>query len=144
MEFLSSIPFTHCIMFHCSFSKFNRSNRRYFFKFEDVLLDITRAVDISRFLARPSLYEKINAVERAFSRVGAQIKNSEAEHVFLDIHFSCISQSQYFTPMTTANLNEIDPSPDEEIRVVTLIDDVFHIWDVLRKREDEFHLPFFI
>jgi len=109
-----------------------------YIKFEDVLLDITGAVDISRFLARPSLYEKINAVERAFSRVGTQIKNSEAEHVFLNIHFSCIHQSQYFTPMTAANLNELDPSPDEEIRVVTLIDDVYHIWDVLRKREDEF------
>jgi hypothetical protein len=110
----------------------------HYIKFEDVLLDVTGAVDIPRFLANPSLHEKINLVQRAFSRVGTEIKESEAQHLFLDIHFSCTHQSQLFTPLIKANLNELDPSPDAEIIVVTLIDDVYHIWNTLKEREDEY------
>jgi len=68
----------------------------HYIKFEDVLLDVTGSADISRFLARPSIHDKIISVERVFSRIGTQIKESEAEHVFLNIHFSCTHQSQFF------------------------------------------------
>lgn len=110
-----------------------------YIKFEDVLLEVTDSVNIPRFLAKPSLHEKINSIERAFSRIGTQIKESHAEHIFLDIHFSCTYQSQFFPPIYKANLSELDPGPDSEIRVITLIDDVYNIWNNLKKRETEFH-----
>lgn len=110
----------------------------HYIKFEDVLIDETGSVDISRFLARPSLQDKIDAIESTYVRIGNQIEDVDAEHVFLDIHFSCLYHNQFFPPLYQANLNELAPSSDAEIKVVTLIDDVFNIWNTVRKREVEF------
>lgn len=110
----------------------------HYIKFEQVLLDVTESMDLSHFLAKPSLHVKNHDIERTFRRVASIIEDSNAEHVFLDIHFSCLYQSQFFSPIHAANLNELAPHSDTEIRVVTLIDDVYQIWNNLKKREDEF------
>lgn len=110
----------------------------HYIKFEDVLIDETGSVDIPRFLAKPSFQDKIDDIERTYVRIGNQIEEVDAEHVFLDIHFSCLYHNQYFPPLYQSNLNELAPSSDDEIKVVTLIDDVYNIWNNVRKREVEF------
>ena len=110
----------------------------HYIKFEDILVDESGSVDIPRFLAKPSLHEKIDSIESTFVRIGDQIEEIDAENVFLDIHFSCLYHNQFFPPLYQSNLNEIAPSSDAKIKVVTLIDDVFNIWDNLHRREEEF------
>lgn len=110
----------------------------HYIKFEDILLDETDSVDIPGFLARPSFHEKVRSIERTFSRIGSLIEETESEHVFLDIHLSCLYHSQFFPPLNAANLDVLDPSEETEIIVLTLIDDVYNIWNNLKKREEEF------
>lgn len=110
----------------------------HYIKFEDELLDITESTDISRFLAKPSFHEKTTEVERAFSRIGDMIGKIDSEYVFLDMHLSCLYQSQFFPPLNASYLSELDPTSDAEIKVITLIDDVFQIWNNLKQREEEY------
>lgn len=108
----------------------------HYIKFEDELLAETEAVSVADFLAKPSFPEKIKSIEKTYLRIGRQIEDNEAEHVFLDIHLSCLYQSQFFPPIYSANLRELDPLNEATVKVVTLIDDVFVIWQKLRERED--------
>ena len=110
----------------------------HYLKFEDELLQETESVDMANFLAKPSFLEKINTIERTFFRIGKQIVENEAEHVFLDIHLCCLYQSHFFPPIYSANLRELDPLSDAQITVVTLIDDVYNIWKNLKIREEQY------
>lgn len=110
-----------------------------YIKFENELLSVTDSVDIPTFLKKPSLTEKIQGFERTFQKIGDQIENSESQYIFLNIHLSYLSHSQFFPPIYGANFNELDdPISNTQICVVTLIDDVFNIWNNLKKREEEF------
>lgn len=106
-----------------------------YIKFEEELLAETQAVSVPDFLAKPNFPDNIKSIERTFGRIGKEIENNEAEHVFLDIHLSCLYQSQFFPPIYAANLRELDPLSEASVTVIALIDDAFVIWNQLRDRE---------
>ena len=115
-----------------------------YIKFEEELLQETGAVDVANFLAKPSFPEKIRLIEKTFQRVGKKITENESEHVFLNIHLTCLYNSLFFPPLYAANLRELDPLSDSDIKVITLIDDVYNIWNNLKLREDKFPVKPFL
>ena len=66
----------------------------HYIKFENELLAIDDSINIARFLAKPSLHEKIQSIERTFYRVGEKIRDINSQYVFLDIHLSYFYRSQ--------------------------------------------------
>jgi hypothetical protein len=109
-----------------------------YIKFEDELLRVDGSTDMPTFLDKPSLKEKTEVIERTFTDIGRQIKNYDAKHVFLDIHLSYFRHSQFTPPLLLANLRELVPHDQIPVKVITLIDDIFAIWQNLRKREKEY------
>lgn len=143
-EFIRSFALKCLEKHHYPVDLENSDSRKFihYIKFEDVLLDVADSADIANFLGRHSLHEKNNAIEQTFSRIGKQIEETRAEHVFLDIHLCCLYHSQFFPPLSAANLNELDrsvaPFPEASIKVVALIDNVYSIWRNLKNREATF------
>lgn len=109
-----------------------------YIKFEDELLRVDGSTDMPTFLDKPSLKEKTEVIERTFTEIGRQIKSYETKHVFLDIHLSYFRRSQFTPPLLLANLRELVPHDQIPVKVITLIDDIFAIWQNLRKREIEY------
>jgi len=108
----------------------------YYSKFEDELLaENGSSTDISTFLEKPRFEEKSRIVEGAFQKIGERIRSLRPENVFLDIHLSYFKRSEFFPPLHPALLRQLDPYGDSPIKVVTLMDDVFNIWQNIRKRE---------
>ncbi|MFB0543277.1 MAG: hypothetical protein ACETVR_00700, partial [Candidatus Bathyarchaeia archaeon] len=86
---------------------------------------------------KPSLHEKIEKIEHTFAHIAKQIKSIKTEHLFLNIHLSYFYRSQFFGPINISSFKELVPNPENQIKVITLIDDVFVIWQTLKKREKE-------
>ncbi len=109
-----------------------------YIKFEDELLGVDGSTDMPTFLDKPSLREKTEVIERTFTEIGRQIKSDETRHVFLDMHLSYFRHSQFTPPLLLANLRELVPDDQTPVKIITLIDDIFVIWQNLRKRETEY------
>lgn len=110
-----------------------------YIKFEDELLKVDGSQDIATFLGKHSLKAKSDSIEATFTRINKQIKKqkSRINHLFLDIHLSYLRYSEYAPPLSLAGFREL-VQDDTPIRLITLIDDVFVIYDNLKKRETDF------
>ena len=107
-----------------------------YFKFDDELLQESNAVDIAAFLEKPSYQQKNKFIEATFRRIHKAIgAGPRPEYVFLDIHLSYIKRSEFFPPINFANYDELVGDNDTPVKVITLVDDAFHIWDTIRRRE---------
>lgn len=110
-----------------------------YIKFEDELLTVDGSQNIATFLGKHSLKAKSDAIEGTFTRINKQIKKhkNKINHLFLDIHLSYLRYSEYAPPLSLAGFREL-VQDDTPIRMITLIDDVFVIYDNLKKREADF------
>jgi hypothetical protein len=109
-----------------------------YIKFEDELLtEDSTSTDIPGFLEKPSFREKCRTIERTFKRIGEEISVTSA-HLFLDIHLSYYKGSQFLPPFSASNFQALVPGENVNIKVITLIDDVFVVWRNLRDREQDY------
>ena len=109
-----------------------------YFKFDDELIKEANAADVPTYLENPSNQQKTKAIEATFRRIRKELNSGpKPKYVFLDIHLSYIKRSEFIPPINFANYDELVESIDSPIKVITLIDDSFHIWDTIRKREEK-------
>jgi hypothetical protein len=109
-----------------------------YFKFDDELLAESKAADIPSFLENPSYQVKTRAIEETFRRIRRELNaGPKPKYIFLDIHLSFTKRSEFIPPINFSNYDELVQSIASPIKVITLIDDAFHVWDVIRKREAE-------
>lgn len=109
--------------------------------FEDKLVEVSGSETIDAFLKRDSWREKAEYVEQTFVRIGREIMQRNHEIVFLDIHLSYYRNSMFFPPLLKDNFEQVtkqidDASASSNIRVITLIDDIFVVWKTIISRED--------
>jgi hypothetical protein len=110
-----------------------------YIKFEDELLKVDGSQNIATFLGKLSLKAKADAIEKTFTRINKQIKRqrNKINHLFLDIHLSYLRNSEYTPPLSLSGFREL-VQDDTPIKLITLIDDVYVIYNNLKKREEDF------
>jgi hypothetical protein len=109
-----------------------------YFKFDDELIAESKAVDIPSFLENPSYQMKTRMIEETFRRIRRELNEGpRPKFIFLDVHLSYTKRSEFVPPINFSNYDELVPSLASPIKVITLIDDAFHVWNSIRKREDE-------
>ena len=126
--------------------KANMKNQVLNLDFEKELLNEERnpplqSPDIPSFLDSPNLKMKLNMVESNFKWLVDKINNRDntVSDIFLSMHFSYYKNSEFFPPFTLIPFNQFFTKiPDLKIRIITLIDDVFSIWQQLKKKEIQF------
>lgn len=94
--------------------------------------------DISTFLDTPSLKAKIDGLNSCFSRVTDEIRGTDCiDHVFLRMHLSYFKNSEVFPPMLLNQFSSmLTQIPGARLTIVTLLDDVFTVWQKLRARAE--------
>jgi len=112
--------------------------------FEKELLNEERegnsSPDIASFLDSPSSKLKLNEIESTFGWLAKKIdeRDSKITDIFLNIHLSYFKNSEFFPPFIPLFFRQLTTKiPDANMKIITLIDDVFSIWDKIKKREDE-------
>jgi hypothetical protein len=109
-----------------------------YFKFDDELIAESNAVDIPSFLENPSYQTKTRMIEETFRRIRRKLNEGpRPKFIFLDVHLSYTKRSEFVPPINFSNYDELVPSLASPIKVITLIDDAFHVWNSIRKREGE-------
>lgn len=94
--------------------------------------------DISTFLDTPSLKAKIDGLGSCFKRVADEIRGADGiDHVFLRMHLSYFKNSEVFPPMLPNMFSSmLAQIPGARLTIVTLLDDVFSVWQKLRARAE--------
>lgn len=112
--------------------------------FEKELLNDERdgnsSPDIASFLDSPSSKVKLKEIEATFSWLTKKIdeRNSKITDIFLKIHLSYFKNSEFFPPFIPLFFRQLTTKiPDASMKIITLIDDVFSIWNKIKKRETE-------
>ena len=106
--------------------------------FEEMLLGqpSVDSPDISTFLDTPSLKAKIDGLYSCFRLVTDRISGADGiDHVFLRMHLSYFKNSEVFPPMLPNPFaSMLAQIPDARLTIITLLDDVFTVWQKLRAR----------
>lgn len=111
--------------------------------FEKELLDEKRnssisAPDIPTFLNSDDPTLKLDSIESNYSWIAKKMENRSGHitDIFLNMHLSYYKNSEFFPPFIPLFFEEIlTRFPDSEIKIVTLIDDIFAIWKKIKDRE---------
>lgn len=93
---------------------------------------------IPDFLDIPNPYHKVKIIQDTFAWIKSQIsKNPDKKFVFINIHLSYYKNSEFFPPLNTNDFISLVASfPKATVKIITLIDDIFAIWQSIKKRED--------
>jgi len=114
-------------------------------KFEDELLNEKRnppesSSDIAAFLNSDDPKLKLLTIETNFTWISKIIdaRPTETTDIFLNMHLSYFRNSEFYPPFVPLYFNQLFTKfPDSEVRIITLIDDVFAIWKKIVDREHE-------
>lgn len=96
--------------------------------------------DIAAYLDSPDPTLKFSIFESTFPWVAKLIKKKQKkyEHVFLLMHLSYFKNSEFYPPFVPILFDQLfDILPHSDVRIITLIDDVFSIWKTISSREEE-------
>lgn len=96
--------------------------------------------DMAAYLDSPDSTLKFSIFESTFPWVAKMIDagKKKYEHVFLLMHLSYFKNSEFFPPFVPALFDQLFTAlPCSKVRIVTLIDDVFSIWNSISSREGE-------
>ena len=117
-------------------------------RFEDALVNPARkAVNtavpttITSFLKEPSPTRKIEMIDKTFSWIIANVRIPKAtKRVVLDVHLTYYNRSEFFPPFNPSSFTGWIDSIDRHanVKIVTLIDDIFNTWHELSRRESEY------
>ncbi|MEC4849105.1 MAG: hypothetical protein RI100_07950 [Nitrosarchaeum sp.] len=111
--------------------------------FEKELLNESRnppvsAPDMPTFLNSDDPTLKLRSIETNYSWIAKQMdkRSEKTTDIFLNMHLSYFKNSEFYPPFIPLYFKEIlTKFPDSEIRIITLIDDVFAIWKKIKDRE---------
>lgn len=129
-------------------SKSGKSSETLSIDFEKELTNSSRPggktpTDITTFLDMPSPYDKSKIIEDTFKWINTLIdkRSKEIKNIFLNIHLSYYKNSEFFYHHDTRTLESIiQKVPEPHVKIITLIDDVFSIWQRIKKKENEVFL----
>lgn len=117
-------------------------------RFEDALVNPARKAPstnppttITSFLKESSTTRKIDTIEKTFSWLIENVKMPKAtKRILLDIHLTYYHRSEFFPPLNPSSFAGWIDSIDRHanVKIVTLIDDIFNTWHVLSRREAEY------
>lgn len=96
---------------------------------------------MTAFLNGKSLTQKTRYVEETFGWIAKHcMLGPDIDYVFLDVHLSYYKNSEYFPPLNPSNFANLisSISPDAEVLIINLIDDVFNTWHAIASREKEY------
>ena len=111
--------------------------------FDDELLNENRnppesAPDIATFLNSDDPKLKLETIETNFTWIAKKIdeRPDQTTDIFLNMHLSYFKNSEFYPPFIPLYFNQLFTKfPNSEVRIITLIDDVFSIWAKIKKRE---------
>jgi len=95
------------------------------------------------FLDMPNPYTKTKIIEDTFEWSFNKIitRESKIEHIFFSIHLSYYKNSEFFPPFNpqlfSSHLAKISKP---HVKIITLIDDIFSIWQRIKKKEQDVFL----
>lgn len=117
-----------------------RKNQIHDIDFEEEMLGqpSVDSTDMPTFLDTPSLMTKIGGIDSCFSSIVGKINDMDGtDHVFLRMHLSYFKNSEIFPPMLPHMFSTLlTQIPSARLTIVTLIDDVFSVWQKLRARAE--------
>ena len=94
--------------------------------------------DMAAYLDSPDPTLKFFIFESTFPWIAKLIDENKKkyEHVFLFMHLSYFKNSEFYPPFVPILFDQLATKlPSSEIRIITLIDDVFSIWNTISSRE---------
>jgi len=101
-------------------------------------MEETGAADIPSFLDKPSYKEKTIQIENTFRRIARTVKAEPMpKYLLLDVHLSFTKRNEFLPPLNFSNYDELVSSRTSPVKIITLVDDNFHVWDTIRRREEE-------
>lgn len=95
--------------------------------------------DMAAYLDSPDPTLKFAIFESTFPWVAKLIGDNKKkyEHVFLLMHLSYFKNSEFYPPFVPMFFDQLlRKLPSSEVRIITLIDDVFSIWKTISSREE--------
>lgn len=96
------------------------------------------ASDMPTFLNSDDAQLKLLTIETNYSWIAKKLEvlPKETTDIFLNMHLSYFKNSEFYPPFVPLYFKEIFTKfPDSEVRIITLIDDVFSIWQKIKDRE---------
>ena len=113
--------------------------------FEEELLNEERdtplqSLSIPYFLDSPNSRAKLTTLETNFKWLAKKIedRNNSITDVFLSIHLVYYKNSEFFPPFILNQFSGLTKTATSKFNIITLIDDIFTIWQNLHRRESEF------
>lgn len=103
----------------------------------------TAPPDIPTYLDIPNQKTKFDLFESNFDWIAKKIDNrkSSVSNIFLNMHLSYYKSSEFFPPFIPHFFLQLFTKiPNTNVKIITLIDDVFSIWKKLTDREDQGYL----
>ena len=103
----------------------------------------TAPPDMPTYLDIPNPKSKLNLFESNFGWIAEKIdaRNSVVSNIFLNMHLSYYKSSEFFPPFIPHFFLQLFTKiPNANVKIITLIDDVFSIWKKIVDREDEGYL----
>lgn len=103
----------------------------------------TAPTDMPAFLDMPNPYTKTKIIEDTFEWCFDKIIKceSEIEHIFFSIHLSYYKNSEFFPPFAPQLFSShFAKISKPNLKIITLIDDVFSIWQRIKKKEQDGYL----
>lgn len=124
-------------------SKIKKGIQVFQINFEKELLNEDRnppesSSDMPTFLNSDDAKLKLQTIETNYSWIAKKIDTipSETTDIFLNMHLSYFKNSEFYPPFVPLYFNQIFTKfPESEVRIITLIDDIFSIWQKIKDRE---------
>ena len=96
--------------------------------------------DIATFLNSDDPKLKLKTIETNFSWIASKIdkRPENTTEIFLNMHLSYFRNSEFYPPFIPLYFNQLFTKfPNSEVRIITLIDDVFSIWNKIKDKESK-------
>jgi len=128
-------------------SKSGKTDEILHINFEDELTDNSRPgitpSDIPAFLDMPNPYTKIKIIEDTFRWIADKItrQQDKKKYIFFSMHLSYYKNSEFFPPLNTQLFSSLLAKiPKPKVKIITLIDDIFSIWNRIKEKEQDVYL----
>lgn len=94
--------------------------------------------NIPDFLDIPNPYTKVKIIQDTFDWIKKKIsKQTDIKYIFVNIHLSYYKNSEFFPPLNLQDFSSLVATiPKPHVKIITLIDDIFSIWQRIVKKED--------
>ena len=101
---------------------------------------LLQSPSIPDFLDSPNSKTKLAALEANFKWLAKKIedRNNDITDIFLSIHLVYYKNSEFFPPFMLNQFSGLTKTIATKFNIITLIDDIFTIWQNLHRKENQF------